>query len=75
MRAVARIEKFSPDSPTDVTYLQWQNLPWVKRDLIALLPPPPEPRPLRRLLIRYRNEYPDDARISVEDFPIWETAR
>jgi hypothetical protein len=70
MRAARRIQQFSPKSPIDITYSQWRTLTWAKDALIALLPPPPGPRPLRRLLIRYRNDYPQDARIAVDDFPI-----
>jgi hypothetical protein len=70
MRAARRIQQFSPNSPIDITYLQWRSMTSAKDVLVELLPPPIGPRPLRRLLVRYRNEYPQDARIAVEDFPI-----
>jgi len=71
MRAAQRINEFSPDCPVDMTYPQWSLFPWALRDLIALLPPKTSPRPVRRLVVRYRDAYPDDARIAVDDFPMW----
>jgi hypothetical protein len=71
MRAARRIQQFSPGSPIDITYSQWRTMTSAKDVLVALLPSPPGPRPLRRLRVRYRNAYPEDARIKVEDFPIW----
>jgi len=70
IRAARRIQQFSPKSPIDITYLQWRSMTSAKDVLVELLPPAPGPRPLRRLLVRYRNQYPQDARIEVEDFPI-----
>ena len=71
MQAAQRISEFSPDCPVDMTYPQWSLFPWAPRDLIALFPPQTSPRPLRRLVVRYRDAYRDDARIAVDDYPMW----
>jgi hypothetical protein len=70
MQAARRIQQFSPRSPVEVVYFQWRDFPWAKSALLELSAPPPGPQPLRQLLIRYRDDYPQDARIAVDDFPL-----
>jgi energy-coupling factor transporter transmembrane protein EcfT len=69
MKAVARIHQFSPDSPIELHYPHWRDFGWAKDALLELLPVQSEPLPMRKLVVRYRNAFPGDARIVVDDFP------
>jgi len=46
---------------------QWRRYPLALKVLIELTPAPDLPRPLGRLVVKYRNAYPGDARIEVEE--------
>ena len=70
MEAVARIHQFSSDSPIELHYQHWIDFPWAKDALMELLPPTATPLPPRKLIVRYENAFPGDARIVVDDFPI-----
>ena len=76
MEAAERINQFSPDSPIDPRFYQhWIMFPWAK-DMtnesggIAVWA-----RPTRQLVVRYRNAFPGDARIVVEDFAVAQTGK
>ena len=68
--AAEKIQKFSDDSKLDISIAQWQAFPWTLELFKQILPAGPDPRPKRHLTIDYRNEYPGDARIVVEDSPL-----
>jgi len=71
LRALAQIQQFSPASPRQICVHQWTDHPWVlERDLPALVPAPPGPRPTRRIIVGYRSAFPGDARLFVKDLPL-----
>ena len=69
IEAVKQIQQFSPSSQIDIQFPNWQHFPLEKDVLMELTPPPPGPRPLAHLTIKYRNASPSDARIIVEQSP------
>jgi hypothetical protein len=77
IQAVRRIEEFSPGSLIDDKYPQWVDFPGAKHELMELIPPEEAAgsRPLRRLVVRYRDEVGENARIVVEDFALFGDGR
>jgi len=64
------ILQFSPSSPLIIECSEWLVYPTTPRVLLALLPPPDGPRPLRRLYARDRNRFPADPGIIIQADPI-----
>lgn len=68
---VAReIERFSDDSPIDVRVSYWQERTDTLPVLCKIVGPQPGDRPTRRLVVRFRDAFPGDARIVVENYPL-----
>ena len=65
--AANQIQRFSNRSELEIQVPQWRRYPLALKVLIELTPAPDLPRPLGRLVVKYRNAYPGDARIEVEE--------
>jgi len=63
--AVRTVQQFSDLSSVDIEIPQWQLYPRAYQVLLELSPPPTGPRPERRLIVKYRDAFPGDARIEV----------
>jgi hypothetical protein len=71
LRAVAQMQRFSNDSPREISVRQWTDHPWVlDKDFPALVPAPPGPRPRRQIIVEYRSAFPGDARLVVQDLSL-----
>jgi hypothetical protein len=68
--AAEKIHQFSTASPVEIKVDQWNEFPWAKDVLLSLQPPSQPDRPLRTLVVRYRDAYPGDAHIVVDDYPV-----
>jgi hypothetical protein len=66
IQAIQKIQQFSDRSAVDIQFPNWQKYPLAMKVLMELNPPPPSPRPVAHLTVKYRNAYPGDARIAVE---------
>jgi hypothetical protein len=68
---VAReIESFSDSSPIDMQVPYWIERPLTPHAIQTLVGPAAGDRPTRRLVVRFRNVFPDDARIVVDNYPL-----
>ena len=70
IEAVKEIGRFSDKSPIDVQVDYWQDRPDTLRVLRQLVSPPTDDGPVRKLVVRFRAEFPGDARIVVDNYPI-----
>ncbi len=66
--AVKEIRQFSNHGQMEIQVPQWQHYPLALQVLLELNPAPDVPRPPAHLVVKYRNAYPGDARIKVEEF-------
>jgi hypothetical protein len=70
---VREIDRFSNTSPIDVQVSYWQTRPDTLRVLRQLVIPPihhPAVLPTRQLVVHFRNAFPGDARIVVDNFAV-----
>jgi len=65
---VEDLRRYSDNSSVDIEVPQWKLYPMAWKVLMELTPPSPGPRPRRHLLVKYRDAYPGDAHIEVEEF-------
>jgi hypothetical protein len=70
IEVVKEIGRFSDASPIDVQVEYWQTRPDALRVLRQLVAPPKDDGPVRRLIVRFRDAFPGDARIIVDNYPI-----
>jgi len=70
LQVAREIERFSDASPIEMQVPYWIERPLSPHALEALVGPAAGDRPTRRLVVRFRNAFPDDARIVVEDYPL-----
>ncbi|MGD0766996.1 MAG: hypothetical protein ABSB42_02105 [Tepidisphaeraceae bacterium] len=63
--AVREMQRYSDDSPRQTEIPEWTEHPRTPAVLEELMPAPAAPRPKRSLVIRYRDAFPGDARITV----------
>src|SRR5579863_9652900 len=68
--AAQHINQFSDQSPCTITFEQWERFPGFLILWRRMNPPPPEILPTRKLIVRYRDAFPTDAHIVVEDDPL-----
>jgi hypothetical protein len=66
---IKEIEKYSPQSSLQILASEWYTYPMTPRELLLLIPPPPGPRPIRRLVVRDRWLTPTDPAIAVDVYP------
>ena len=67
--AVQKLRDYSDTSPVEIQFPQWKSYPMALRVLVELNPPASGPRPRRPLVVKYRDAYPGDARIEVDELP------
>jgi hypothetical protein len=70
IEVVKEIGRFSDASPIDVQVQYWQTRPDTLRVLRQLVAPPTPDGPVRRLIVRFRDAFPGDARIIVQNLPV-----
>jgi hypothetical protein len=63
--AVRQMQRYSDDSPRKIEIPEWTKHPRTPAVLEELMPAPTAARPKRSLVIRYRDGFPGDARITV----------
>jgi hypothetical protein len=66
---IRQIERYTDDSPRRIEVPEWTEHPRTPAVLELLFPPPPGPRLRGNLVVRSRDEFPDDARIVVASGP------
>jgi hypothetical protein len=67
--AIQQIERYTDDSPGRIEIPEWTEHPRTPAVLEMLFPPQPGPRLRGNLVIRFRDAFPDDARIVVSGTP------
>lgn len=70
VEVVKQIGRFSDASPIDVQVDYWRDRPDTLRVLRELISPPKAEGPVRRIVVRFQNGFPGDARIVVENYPV-----
>jgi hypothetical protein len=63
------LARFSPDSPIDMRVDYWRNDPTTLRVMRQMIAPTPA-GPTRSLVVRFRDAFPGDAKIIVENYPL-----
>jgi hypothetical protein len=71
LAAIHLLRDYSENSPVDIQFPQWESHPLALKVLLELNPPSLDPRPQRQLTVKYRDAYPGDAHIEVDEFPHW----
>jgi hypothetical protein len=64
------LNRFSPQSPIDMRVSYWNDRPDTLPVLRQLAPKPAGDLATRRLVVRFRDAFPGDARIVVENYPL-----
>ena len=70
MEVARGIAQYSDASPIDMEVGYWQDRQDAPATTFQLVRPPPGDRPVRRLVVKWRNAFQDDARIVVEAHPL-----
>jgi hypothetical protein len=71
---VKQIGRFSDASPIEMRVDYWSDRPDTLRVLRQLIAPPSDTGPVRKLVVKFRDAFPGDARIEVKNYPLTDSA-
>ena len=70
MEVAREIAQYSDSSPIEMKVDYWGHRQDAPATTFKLVEPPPGDRPVRRLVVQFRDAFPGDARVEVKAYPL-----